>query len=109
MDQVASRTLTSQLAEDLAWLEEDARTQPAHAARAAELHYAGARVRNVLGPFLEGHGPQPLHVAVVGGAGAGKSTVANMLCGAMLAESNPQAGFPRHPVAYAQAASSITC
>jgi hypothetical protein len=51
-------------------------------------------------PYLEGHGPLPLHVAVVGGAGAGKSTVSNMLCGAVLAESNPQAGFTRHPVAY---------
>src|SRR6266567_3454009 len=100
MDQVASRSVTSQLADDLAWLEEHARTQPAHIARAAELRYASALVRNLIAPFLEGHGPLPLHVAVVGGAGAGKSTVANMLCGAVIAESNPQAGFTRHPVAY---------
>jgi energy-coupling factor transporter ATP-binding protein EcfA2 len=100
MDQVAARSVTNQLAEDLAWLEEHTRTQPAQAPRAAELRYAAALVRNLIGPYLEGHGPQPLHVAVVGGAGAGKSTVANMLCGAILAESNPQAGFTRHPVAY---------
>lgn len=100
MEQVAVRSLTNQLAEDLAWLEEHARTQPKHVSRAAELHYAAALLRNVITPYLEGHGPQPLHVAVVGGAGAGKSTVANMLCGAILAESNPQAGFTRHPVAY---------
>src|SRR5262249_19006715 len=72
-----------------------------------ELRYAAALVRNVVMPFLEGHGPMPLHVAVVGGAGAGKSTVANMLCGAVLAESNPQAGFTRHPVAYADGAANI--
>src|SRR5476651_1360600 len=101
MEQVAARSLTNQLAEDLAWLEQHARSQPQHAAQAGELHYAAALVRNLLGPFLEGQGPLPLHVAVVGGAGAGKSTVANMLCGAVLAESNPQAGFTRHPVAYA--------
>lgn len=100
MEQVAVRNLTNQLAEDLAWLEEHARSRPEHIGQAAELHYAAALVRNVAAPYLEGHGPQPLHVAVVGGAGAGKSTVANMLCGAVLAESNPQAGFTRHPVAY---------
>ena len=100
MDEAAVRSLTGQLADDLAWLEDHARRQPPHAARAAELHYASALVRNTIAPFLEGHGPQPLHVAVVGGAGAGKSTIANMLCGAILAESNPQAGFTRHPVAY---------
>ncbi|MBI1831379.1 MAG: 50S ribosome-binding GTPase, partial [Planctomycetes bacterium] len=101
MEQVALRTLTSQLAEDLAWLEQHARSKPQYAAQAGELRFAAALVRNVLAPFLEGQGPMPLHVAVVGGAGAGKSTVANMLCGAVLAESNPQAGFTRHPVAYA--------
>ncbi len=100
MDQAAVRSLTNQLADDLAWLEEHARTQPAHVARAAELRYAAALVRNTIAPLLEGQTAQPLHVAVVGGAGAGKSTIANMLCGAVLAESNPQAGFTRHPVAY---------
>ena len=107
MDQPAIRSLTKALAEDLAWLEEHARKQPAHVARAAELHYAAALVRNLIGPFLEGQSPHPLHVAVAGGAGAGKSTVANMLCGAVLAESNPQAGFTRHPVAYAPADAAI--
>jgi 50S ribosome-binding GTPase len=107
MEQAAVRSLTNQLAEDLAWLEQHARSQPQHAAQAGELHFAAALVRNVIAPFLEGQGPMPLHVAVVGGAGAGKSTVANMLCGAVLAESNPQAGFTRHPVAYANAGSSI--
>jgi hypothetical protein len=107
MDQVPLRSLTNQLAEDLAWLEQHARGQPQHAAQAGELHYASALVRNVLAPFLEGQGPMPLHVAVVGGAGAGKSTVSNMLCGAVLAESNPQAGFTRHPVAYAYANANI--
>src|SRR5260370_14584816 len=100
MEQAAVRSVTNELAEDWGWLEQHARTQPQHAAQAGELRYAAALVRNVVAPYLECHGPQPLHVAVVGGAGAGKSTVANMLCGAALAESNPQAGFTRHPVAY---------
>ena len=108
MEQAAVRSLTNELAEDLAWLEEHARKQPEHAPQAGELHLAAALVRNVVAPFLEGQPPLPLHVAVVGGAGAGKSTVANMLCGAVLAESNPQAGFTRHPVAYSRMDTNIT-
>ena len=107
MDHAAVRSLTSQLAEDLAWLEQHAQSKPQHAAQAGELRFAAALVRNVVAPFLEGQGPMPLHVAVVGGAGAGKSTVSNMLCGSVLAESNPQAGFTRHPVAYASSAGTI--
>ena len=45
----------------------------------------------------------PLHVAVVGGAGAGKSTIVNFLVGAAIAEANPQAGYTRHPTAYVTA------
>ncbi len=100
-DQAGIRSLTSQIGEDLSWLEEHARKQPDHDAQAARLRLAAAVVRNVVTPFLEGQSPLPLHVAVVGGAGAGKSTVSNMLVGAILAESNPQAGFTRHPIAYA--------
>jgi hypothetical protein len=103
VEQGGVRSLTGQLADDLTWLEEHARRQPDQAVHAGELRLASALVRNVLAPFLEGFPPQPLHVAVVGGAGAGKSTVANLLCGSSLAESNPQAGFTRHPVAYASA------
>jgi hypothetical protein len=101
MDQF--RTLTSQLAEDLGWLEEYCRQQPSQAAHAVELRLAGALVRNCIGPFLDGQAPAPLHVAVLGGAGAGKSTVANMLSGTVTAEANPQAGFTRHPIAYTSA------
>ncbi len=103
MDQAEPRTMISQLAEDLGWLENHARAQPRQAAKAGELRLAAGLVRNVLGPFLERQPAAPLHVAVVGGAGAGKSTVANFLCGAILAESNPQAGFTRHPIAYTSA------
>jgi hypothetical protein len=103
LEQASVRSLTSQLADDLSWLEEHARRQPDQAAHAGELRLASALVRNVIAPYLEGFPPQPLHVAVVGGAGAGKSTVANLLSGAVLAESNPQAGYTRHPVAYASA------
>src|SRR5260370_25461731 len=60
---------------------------------------AAALVRNCIGPYLDAQPPTPLHIAVVGGAGAGKSTVANLLSGATAAEANPQAGFTRHPIA----------
>lgn len=100
MDQLNTRRLTSQLAEDLRWLEEHCRHQPAQAALAGQLRLAAALVRNCIGPFLEAQSPGPLHVAVVGGAGAGKSTVVNLLAGATVAETNPQAGFTRHPIAY---------
>jgi hypothetical protein len=106
MDAPSLRTLTTELADDLGWLEEHCRRQPQLAARAGELRLAAALVRNVIGPYLEGQPPAPLHVAVVGGAGAGKSTVVNFLCGAGAAEANPQAGFTRHPVAYTHAAGS---
>lgn len=103
MDEAAKRALIQQTAEDLAWLEQHARAQPNEAQHAGTIRLAAALVRNVIGPFLEGQPAAPLHVAVVGGAGAGKSTVANFLMGSMEAESNPQAGFTRHPVAYAKA------
>ncbi len=103
MDQASVRSLTSQLADDLSWLEDHARRQAEQSVHAGELRLASGLVRNVIAPFLEGFPPPPLHIAVVGGAGAGKSTVANLLCGASLAEANPQAGFTRHPVAYASA------
>src|SRR6516164_7958655 len=79
---------TSQLADDLAWLEKYGGGQPGLAVQAVELRLAAALVRNCIGPFLDGQPPVPLHVAVVGGAGAGKSTVANLLTGSGLAESN---------------------
>src|SRR5947209_13751 len=107
MDQLAVRTLTSQLADDLGWLEEHYRRQPEQAAHAGQLRLAAALVRNCIGPFLNDQPPTPLHIAVVGGAGAGKSTVANLLCGAVAAEANPQAGFTRHPVAYTTADASL--
>jgi hypothetical protein len=97
------RTLTSELADDLGWLEGHCRRQPQLAERAGELRLAAALVRNVIGPYLDGQPAAPLHVAVVGGAGAGKSTVVNFLCGTRAAEANPQAGFTRHPVAYTHA------
>src|SRR5919201_1792808 len=100
MDTLSARALTSQLADDLAWLEQHCRTQPDQARAAGQLRMAASLVRKVLGPYLDGQAPTPLHVAVVGGAGAGKSTVANLLSGATLAEANPQAGFTRHPIAY---------
>ena len=100
MDDQNKRTLVSQLAEDLGWLEEHCRHKPEQAAHAGELRLAAALVRNCVGPVLDRQSPAPLHVAVVGGAGTGKSTVVNLLAGNRVAEANPQAGFTRHPTAY---------
>lgn len=107
MDVHGIRTLTSQLAQDLCWLEEHCRLQPDQAVQAGRLRMAAALVRNCIGPFLDHQPPTPLHIVVVGGAGAGKSTVANMLSGAVAAEANPQAGFTRHPIAYTTANGAI--
>ncbi len=101
------RAAVGQLADDLAWLEDHCRRQEALAAHAGHLRLAAGLSRNVVGPFLDGQGPRPLHLAVVGGAGAGKSTVVNFLVGAVVAEANPQAGYTRHPTAYLPAASTI--
>src|SRR5262245_12500394 len=110
MDNIGHRAMTSQLAEDLGWLEEHSRQRgigsaaeasaAERAVQAGELRLAAALVRNCLGPYLDNQPPAPLHIAVVGGAGTGKSTVANMLSGAQAAETNPQAGFTRHPIVY---------
>src|SRR4051812_41319967 len=100
MHSLSKRALTSQLADDLGWLEQHARSEEGHAATAGLLRLAAAVVRNCIGPFLDEQPPVPLHVVVVGGAGAGKSTVANMLSGSLQAEANAQAGFTRHPIAY---------
>ncbi len=108
MDPLAVRTLIAELADDLAWLEEHCRRQPEQADHAGKLRFAAALVRNSIGPFLDGQPAVPLHVAVVGGAGAGKSTIANLLSGAVMAEANPQAGFTRHPIAYTSANGSGT-
>lgn len=108
MSNLANRALVSQLVDDLTWLEEYCRHQPDRDAHAVRLRLAAALVRNCLGPFLNDQPPVPLHVAVLGGAGAGKSTVVNMLCGSVVAESNPQAGFTRHPVAYTSLSGVLT-
>lgn len=100
MDVADHRQVVSLLASDLAWLEEHCGRQPALAREAGQLRLAAALVRNVVGPFLDGQPPTPVHVAVVGGAGAGKSTAVNFLVGSPVAEANPQAGYTRHPTAY---------
>jgi hypothetical protein len=107
METLSARALTSQLSDDLSWLEQHARLQPDQAQAASRLRLAAALVRNCLGPYLDGQAPPPLHIAVVGGAGAGKSTVANLLSGATAAEANPQAGFTRHPIAYTGANGAV--
>ena len=95
-----TRSAVGELAKDLSWLEDYCRQQPDLAVHAGNLRLASALTRNVIGPYLEDQPAKPLHVAVVGGAGAGKSTVVNYLAGAVVAESNPQAGYTRHPTAY---------
>ena len=106
MDPHRHRDLSRQLADDFGWLEDHCRRQPDLAPHAAKLRFAAALTRNVVGPAIDGQASRPLFVAVVGGAGAGKSTVVNFLCGAVAAEANPQAGFTRHPTAFLPTSSS---
>ena len=98
--QSGNRVLTSHLAEDLGWLEDHCRQQPEQSLQTIQLRLAAALVRNTIGPYLDDQPAAPLHVAVVGGAGAGKSTVVEHAQRRHAAEANPQAGFTRHPIAY---------
>ncbi len=100
MEPQTHRATARQLAEDLGWLEEHCRKHPDLSQHAAHLRLAGALTRNVIGPAVDGQTAKPLFLAVVGGAGAGKSTVVNFLTGSVVADANPQAGFTRHPTAF---------
>ncbi len=102
------RAKMRQLADDFSWLEGHCLKQPELADHAAHLRMAAALTRNVVGPSAEGQPPKPLFIAVVGGAGAGKSTVVNFLAGSVVAEANPQAGYTRHPTAFLPAALGTT-
>jgi len=104
MESHTHRETARQLADDLAWLEDHCRAQPDLTEHAAHLRLAAALTRNVIGPRANGQPAVPLFVAVVGGAGTGKSTVVNFLAGSVVADANPQAGFTRHPTAFVPAA-----
>lgn len=99
-DPKTSREKLAQLVADYDWLESHCRLQPELARHAGHLRLAAALARNVVGGALENRPDSPLHIAVVGGAGTGKSTIANFLVGSVVADANPQAGFTRHPTAY---------
>jgi 50S ribosome-binding GTPase len=100
-DPKPNREKLAQLVADYDWLEAHCRQRPDLARHAGHLRLAAALARNVIGGSLEGRPDAPLHIAVVGGAGSGKSTVANFLVGSVVAEANPQAGYTRHPIAFA--------
>ncbi|QDU63859.1 hypothetical protein Pan216_47400 [Planctomycetes bacterium Pan216] len=65
----------------------------------AEVHFAASLARYRFSPPPETLVNDRFHVMVFGGAGAGKSTVANILAGDDVAEVNAQAGFTKHPIA----------
>lgn len=99
---------TTGLATDLSWLERYSHERSELEQAVVPLRLAAALLRNHVGPLLANRPALPLHIAVVGGAGTGKSTVANFLIGRAIAEANPQAGFTRHPVAYVAAGSEFS-
>ncbi|MBL8868094.1 MAG: GTPase domain-containing protein [Planctomycetia bacterium] len=99
-DPKTNRQTLAQLVADYDWLEAHCRKQPELARHAGHLRLAAALARNIVGGSLEARPDAPLHIAVVGGAGSGKSTVANFLVGSNVAEANPQAGYTRHPIAF---------
>lgn len=92
--------IARQLAADLSWLEGYSGERKELQGAVVPLRLSAALLRNQVAPYLEQRPTQPLYVAVVGGAGTGKSTVVNFLIGRSAAETNPQAGFTRHAVAY---------
>lgn len=100
MDSPTPRDTVARLGDDFRWLSNYLSLRGREPGSLANLLLAGALVRNVLSPALQRQASAPLHLAVVGGAGAGKSTIVNFLCGQVVAESNPQAGYTRHPTAF---------
>jgi hypothetical protein len=66
---------------------------------AAELRFIVGLVRHQFVGWTDTVLSARAQVMVFGGAGAGKSTTANVIAGAAVAEVNAQAGFTRHPVA----------
>ena len=96
------RAKLRQLADDFSWLEEHCLKQPELADHAAHLRMAAALTRNVVGPSAEGQPPKPLFLAVVGGAGAGKSTVVNFLAGSVVVRPTPRPATPGTPRPFCQ-------
>lgn len=94
----ASARLVADLEALLAYYEE--RGLEGEALVPAEAKFILAVARYRLAPPVGKMIAERAHVMVFGGAGAGKSTAANILVGAGVADVNAQAGYTRHPVAY---------
>jgi hypothetical protein len=69
-----------------------------------KLRLAASLCRNAFRSFFEQDSRDLFHIAVIGGAGTGKSTIVNFLVGAEVADRNPQAGYTRHPIGYTASA-----
>ncbi|MFO0945545.1 MAG: GTPase domain-containing protein [Planctomycetota bacterium] len=65
-----------------------------------ELRFAIALARYRFSPPGGRMVAERVHVMSFGGAGAGKSTLTNIVVGADVAEINAQAGYTRHPIAF---------
>jgi hypothetical protein len=65
-----------------------------------KLRLAASLCRNAFMSFYKNDSHDLFHIAVIGGAGTGKSTIVNFLVGTEVADRNPQAGYTRHPIGY---------
>jgi len=102
-ENVSAEQMFEQMAQDLSWLARRAQAQGRSPETCLRLSLAAAIARHSFRCAASACLPPIALVAVIGGAGSGKSTVTNLCIGRAVAETNPQAGYTRHPIVYVSA------